>query len=266
MLRASVAAFVLAVLSAPAAALAAPPLMPLEAPEYSPLPPPPPPPTDRAGRPAPRVVPQTKPPVSPPAPATPAPASVPASPPATTTTSSATMPADGSAPRETPPARRSHLDDERFSVSPLLGFGTNNLELGVGVRAGAAAFAPHLWVGGTFLFHNGTSRSGTTAPGGVPYSAGSSVIYFGPEVGYDLELGPVLLRPYGGIGPALFRVSSSVGNVSTSDTATRLLLWTGGTVLYGIPGSRFFVGGDARAITVPAGPAFALYVLGGMTF
>lgn len=260
MLRASVAAFVLAVVSAPAAALAAPPLMPLEAPEYSPLPPPPPPPTDRGARPAPRVVPQTKPAaVSPPA--TPAPTTTPA-----TTTTSATMPAAGSAPREAPPARRSHLDDERFSVSPLLGFGTNNLELGVGVRAGAAAFAPHLWVGGTFLFHNGTSRSGTTAPGGVPYSAGSSVIYFGPEVGYDLELGPVLLRPYGGIGPALLRVSSSVGNVSTSDTATKLLLWTGGTVLYGIPGSRFFVGGDARVITVPAGPAFALYALGGMTF
>ncbi len=251
MLRA--AFVVLVVLSSFSSAAAA---APGAAPEYSPLPPPPPPPADLAAKP--RVA-------SPLPPAKPAnPPVVPAFAPATTTTSSASLPAAEPSPRETTPRSHPELDDERFSVSPLLGFGTNNLELGVGVRAGAVAFAPHLWVGGTFLFHNGTSRSGAVA--GVPYSAGSSVIYFGPEVGYDFALGPVLLRPYGGVGPALFSVSASSANVSTSDTATKLLFWTGGAVLYGIPGSRFFVGGDARMVTVPAGPAFALYALGGLTF
>ena len=219
-------------------------------PVYAPLPPPPPPPADLTGKP---VEPHAK-------------ALPPAAPPATTTssatTSSATMPVESAPPHETP--LRSSLDDERLSVAPLLGFGTNNLELGVGVRGGTVAFVPHLWVGGTFVFHKGTSRSGTA--GGVSYSGSSSAVYFGPEVGYDFALGPVLLRPYGGLGPALLSVSASAGNVSASDTATTLILWTGAVVLYGIPGSRFFVGADARMITVPGGPALALYALGGMTF
>ena len=67
------------------------------------------------------------------------------------------------------------------------------------------------------------------------------MIYFGPEVGYDFELGPVVLRPCGGAGAGMFHV-------------------------HGIPSTRFFVGGDARAVTVPLGPAFALYGLGGMSF
>jgi hypothetical protein len=32
----------------------------------------------------------------------------------------------------------------------------------------------------------------------------------------------------------------------------------GATLLYGFAGSRFFVGGDARLVTIPGGPAFAL--------
>ena len=229
-----------------------------DAPAYSPLPPPPPPPAEPGARPVPRAaVPTAKP--APPAPPAPPPASSAEG--GLTTTSSASLPAAEPAPHE---RSRPALDDGRFSISPLVGFGTNNLELGAGVRAGAAAIAPHLWVGGTFVFHNGTSASGTVA-NNVHWEVSSSLIYFGPEVGYDFELGSVIVRPYGGVGPGLFRVSSVSANISASETATKLLVWTGGTVLYGIRNTSFFVGADARLLTVPAGPALALYALGGMS-
>lgn len=232
-------------------------------PRYSPLPAPPPPPPDLA--PPPPVVR----PVS--APSAPAATGTPSQPPAAgvATTTSASLAPGASAAGDAPPsgrpgAGRPALDDDRFSVAPLLGFGTDHLELGVGVRAGKTAFVEHLWVGGTAVYHAGQSTSG--AVNGVRYEASSSVFYVGPEVGYDIELGPVILRPYGGVGLAAMSASATTGGVSASDTVTKLVLWPGATVLYGVPASRFFVGGDTRLLTIPGGPAFGLYALGGMSF
>lgn len=173
----------------------------------------------------------------------------------------AASPVEEVSPRE---RVRPTLDDERMSVSPLLGFGTNKLEFGVGLRVGTVAIAPHLWIGGTFFYHHGISTEGLVA--NVRYASSSSLIYMGPEVGYDFEAGPILIRPFGGIGPGFFHVSSTSANVRTSDNTTHFLLWMGGAVLYGIPQSRFFVGGDMRLVTVPLGPAFGMYAVGGMTF
>jgi hypothetical protein len=219
-----------------------------EAPEYSPLPPPGPPPADLAPpKPRPRTA--------------PAPAPAPAS---TTTTTSAALPARA-APGAEPeaPTPTSSVAEDRFTIAPLVGFGTDNLELGVGLRAGKIAIGERVWVGGSAVYHLGHGNSGTV--NGVRYESSSSVVYLGPEIGYDFDLGPVVLRPYGGIGIAALSASASAGGVRASDTATKLVIWPGVTVLYGLSGSRFFVGGDARAVTTPGGPAFGLFALGGMS-
>jgi hypothetical protein len=247
---------VLLLLSLASRASAAPP----EASDYSPLPPPADPLAKTVLRPlGPRVAPPPPPPAPPPPAVAPAPV-------ATTTTSSAVLPGGVTSPEgaaEPPPRARPALDDEHLSVAPLLGFATDNLDLGVGVRAGAAALAPHVWVGGTFVYHLGTSTSG--AINGVPYSSSSSAFYVGPEIGYDLELGPVVLRPYGGVGLAALSARATSGAVTVGDTVTKLVLWPGATVLYGLPSSRVFVGGDARFLTIPGGPAVGLFALAGMT-
>jgi hypothetical protein len=38
------------------------------------------------------------------------------------------------------------------------------------------------------------------------------------------------------------------------------------TALYDIPGSPFMVGGDARLVFVPGGPAFGIFATGGIRF
>jgi hypothetical protein len=228
---------------------------------YSPLPPPPPPPPELAA-PAPRPAPSKA--------STSAAVPTSATPitPGTATTTSASLPAStGNAPLDdAPPSSRGArptLDDDRFSVAPLLGFGTDQLELGVGVRAGKTMFAEHVWVGGTAVYHVGYSTSG--AVNGVRYDASSSAFYVGPEVGYDFEVGPVILRPYAGLGLAALSVSATTAGVSASDTVTKLVIWPGLTALYGVPASRFFVGGDTRLLTVPGGPALGLFAVGGMS-
>jgi len=105
----------------------------------------------------------------------------------------------------------------------------------------------------------------TGAVNGVRYETSSSAVYVGPEVGYDFELGPVVLRPYGGVGIAALSASASGAGVRASDTETKLVIWPGVTVLHGLSGSRFFVGGDTRLVTVPGGPSFGLFALGGMS-
>lgn len=226
---------------------------------YSPLPPPPPPPPELAA-PAPRPLPAKG--------STNAPASTtaPSGAPGTATTTSASLSGTSAPPiDDAPPTRgvRPALDDDHFSVAPLLGFGTDQLELGIGVRAGKTMFAEHLWVGGTAVYHMGHSTAGTV--NGVRYDASSSAFYVGPEVGYDVEAGPVIVRPYAGLGIAALSVSATTAGVSASNTVTKLVIWPGLTALYGVPGSRFFVGGDTRLLTVPGGPALGLFAVGGMS-
>jgi hypothetical protein len=180
----------------------------------------------------------------------------------TTTTSASYGAADPDAP-SSPASNPPALDDERVSIAPLLGYASDGLDLGVGVRVGKT-IADHLWIGGTGMYHAGTSTAGVV--GNVRYESSTSAFFVGGELGYDFELGPVVLRPYGGLGLAglTASASSSVGP-GASQTATKLVIWPGATLLYGVTGSRFFVGGDTRLITIPGGPAFALYAVGGLT-
>lgn len=152
-----------------------------------------------------------------------------------------------------------------IEVAPLLGFSSDDLNLGLGVRAGRHAFLPELYLGGTFVYQVGHSvtTAMTTPAGSVSAEASVSLFYVGPEGGYDFHVGPVIVRPYAGLGVAWISASASAGGVKFSDTTSKFVIWPGGMVLYDLPDSSFFLGGDLRLLTVPGGPALGIFAFAG---
>jgi len=215
------------------------------------LPPPPPPPLTAAppgaGSPSPRPKPPPSAPVAPPA--SPAPSSPPP-------------------PADTGPTEPGlHALDTRWFIAPLLGYASENLDFGIGVRGGKT-LDNHIYIGGTFVYQIGESGSytyttvtGTT--GTASWSSGG--FYVGPEGGYDFDLKYVVLRPYMGIGLYNWSSSASGGGVSAGGSGTQFVVWPGCMVVWNVPSSNFFIGGDVHVITVP-GASFALYAMGGLHF
>ncbi|HEY3819463.1 MAG TPA: autotransporter domain-containing protein [Polyangiaceae bacterium] len=217
------------------------------------LPPPPPPPLSTAtpGTSAPAPAPRsTRPPSSPPPSSS---ASVTAS--SSTADSGASYAGGGAL-------------DTRWFIAPLLGFASDDLSLGLGVRAGKT-LDNHVYLGGTFVYQVGDSGtySGTvTAPGTTVTSSASwssSGFYLGPEGGYDFDLKAVVVRPYVGIGLYDLTSGGSAGGFSGTSSTTFFVVWPGCSVIWNVPNSNFFVGGDARLITLPGTP-LALYAMGGI--
>jgi hypothetical protein len=140
------------------------------------------------------------------------------------------------------------LDPTGWSVAALLGFGVNNgVGIGIGARGGYT-LDNHVYIGGTLIDH-------------LP--SGLNILLLGGEAGYDFEVGPVVIRAYGGLGFA--NASVSVGGVSAS--STNVAFWPGGTVIYNIPSApQWFVGGDARVYIVSDFNTLALYGFGGIHF
>ena len=208
------------------------------------LPPPPPPPlttatpgTGAAPRPAPKKAPAATPP--------------PAASPATPSSSSRDVGVTSYQPSaESPPGEVQTLDT-RWALAPLLGFASDNLSAGIGLRGGKTLDNPHVYLGGTFVFHFINTFG----------AASASAFYLGPEAGYDFAIKSIVVRPYMGLG--IFNASVSVGGVGGS--GSEFVVWPGCSVIYDVPDSQFFVGGDMRVITVPGG-AVGLYALGGMHF
>jgi hypothetical protein len=214
------------------------------------LPPPPPPPLTAAppgaGAPAPAPAPaptrRASKPSSSPAPTGSAPAA------SASVTASATPGAD-----EGPDAGR-HALDTRFFLAPTVGFASHYLDFGMGLRGGKT-LDNHIYVGGSFLYQVGES------PG--PWS--TSAFYGGPEVGYDFDLRVLVVRPYMGLG--LFSWTSSIVGPAAggSTSTTQVVAWPGCSVIWNVPRSDFFVGGDLRVVTVPGG-SVGLYALAGLHF
>ncbi|MCA9596757.1 MAG: hypothetical protein KC776_25755 [Myxococcales bacterium] len=126
-----------------------------------------------------------------------------------------------------------------WSAAALLGNGfEDGVKLGAGARAGVSL--SRLYLGGTFVYHFGESRS-AGALGGSDVSV--NIWYFGGEAGYDFAAGPVLLRPYGGFGVGTAR--GCVG--STCDTDSRMYVAPGVALIAPLSDS-FFAGGDARFV------------------
>ena len=82
-----------------------------------------------------------------------------------------------------------------LSAAVLAGDGfKDGLNLGFGARVGYNI--DKIYVGGTFVYHLGKSEDFGTL------SSKANVYYFGAEGGYDLPAGPVVVRPYLGVGYA----------------------------------------------------------------
>lgn len=150
------------------------------------------------------------------------------------------------------------------SAAILLGLATNDLNVGFGARGGYT-LPNNIYVGGTVLYHFGASNEATFM--GVSTKTTSHLFYLGPEGGYDLAVGPVLIRPYLGLGFESFSasVSCTPSNLCAgSTTDTNFALWVGGLVLY--PIGNFFVGGDLRALFVSNANSIGVFATGGMNF
>ena len=123
----------------------------------------------------------------------------------------------------------------------------------------------NIYLGGTFVYHLGKTVS-------TPFGDSTAKIYyFGVEGGYDIAAGPVVIRPYLGLGAATAKVTVpgvdlggglSVPSQSASDT--KFGAWPGATLLY--PMGSAFIGADARFLVVSDFNAFCLFATGGAQF
>ena len=142
------------------------------------------------------------------------------------------------------------------SVAALLGYGfKDGVKLGLGVRGGYT-LPMNVYVGGTFVYHLGKTQSSPF--GDIHYG----LYYLGVEGGYDLNLSPVVLRPYLGLGYA--KPVASVAGI-TVEGDSKFALWPGATVLFPVSKS-VFVGADARFLVVSDSNALSVFATGGMQF
>lgn len=151
---------------------------------------------------------------------------------------------------------------KRWSVAPLLGYGTGRLNFGMGARAGYTFETP-IYVGATFMYHFGDDGFATGQ--GVSESS-RSFYYPAAEVGYDVGIGPLLVRPYAGAGILFNRTSITTNGFSDSVTNSELMIYPGVTAQYILPKTPVFVGGDVRAVLPLEGEAasFSLFATAGL--
>jgi hypothetical protein len=175
----------------------------------------------------------------------------------TTSLSSAevsTAPAPAPAPREADGVPRRAGKDalgQGFSVAPVADFGTSKAYgFGAGARVGYT-LASRVYVGGTFVYRVGESN------GPLTYA----MYYFGPEVGYDVPAGPLVVRPYVGGGYGALRTTyhgaaqlpggggMGVGDAFTGASQTPFF-WPGVTAFLPL-GDALALGADARVVFAP---------------
>jgi len=85
--------------------------------------------------------------------------------------------------------------------------------------------------------------------------------YPGVEGGYDLKLGPALIRPFAGAGMVFAHASGPVSAAGNSFT-----FWPGVALVGDIPKSPVFIGADVRLLVFAAGgnPALAAQLAAGI--
>ena len=141
------------------------------------------------------------------------------------------------------------------SVAALLGFGFNDAaQVGLGLRGGYT-LPMKLYLGGMFTYHLGSSQ--TVGELGVFSTVHTNLYYLGIEGGYDISAGPLVVRPYVGLGPAWASVSVQTNATATLPGATATTgasssnvgFWIGGVVLYPVT-PNVGLGGDARMLVV----------------
>jgi hypothetical protein len=160
-----------------------------------------------------------------------------------------------------------HALDTRWFISPMIGYLSDYLDFGIGLRGGKT-LDNHVYVGGTFIYQLGESESGTVAAPQGPattYSVSTGGFYVGPEAGYDFDLRYVVVRPFMGLGIFNWTGSATSGGVTVSNSGTKFVVWPGCDVLWNVPNSNFFIGADLRIVSVP-NAAVGFYAIGGLHF
>jgi len=154
------------------------------------------------------------------------------------------------------------------SAALLVGNGfKDGFNVGIGARGGVT-LPMNVYVGGTLVYHLGKSQS-------TPFGDASvKVLYLGAEGGYEVNAGPLIVRPFLGLGYASASVSipNPFGGGSISSSTGKLALWPGAVALF--PVGKAFVGADLRYIIIPDSDngqgdslaAFSAFVTGGMNF
>jgi outer membrane protein with beta-barrel domain len=168
------------------------------------------------------------------------------------------------------------------SVELLVGFGIGNVfrnpraggdvvnpyALGIGLRAGYT-LPMNLYLGATFIYHQGYS---------VPQIRGETyrINPLGVESGYGFNMGPIVLRPFFGLGLGLYSAFTNTGgNPFNFHSGAKFAFWPGVLALYNIT-NQIFVGADIRYTIVTGmdlgefatgnANAFGLYANGGYRF
>ena len=134
-----------------------------------------------------------------------------------------------------------------LQISAVTGWGHNAYRAGFGGRVGMT-FPFHLYLGGALASHLGANIR-ANGDGQEVYDAAYHVSYGGPEAGYDLYVGPVLLRPYAGAGVLAAVGHTTVRGVSTGGSTGYFYVAPG--VLAAYPIRRVLVGLDLRMPLVP---------------
>jgi hypothetical protein len=151
-----------------------------------------------------------------------------------------------------------------ISAGLLAGNGfKDGYNIGIGARAGFTLPITPIYLGGTFMYHFGKTENDFTV----------KVLYLGPEAGYEGGLGPLVVRPYLGLGYASVTASTPAITVlgasfSASDTSSsKLAFWPGVTALFSLGGA--FVGADARYVIITDSDsfnAFSIFATAGLSF
>jgi hypothetical protein len=161
-----------------------------------------------------------------------------------------------------------------FSVAGLIGFGAGYEGFDLGVRGGYT-LPNNIYLGGTVLLNVGFGGWG----------AGFTT---GFEGGYQFAAGPIVVRPYGGIGVALEQYNYGYGTYNAQNcitygtpyycdtaggggTTSSFAFWVGGTAIYDFKGGPWFVAADIRTGDAPfivngGGLIFAFLPSGGYEF
>jgi hypothetical protein len=142
-----------------------------------------------------------------------------------------------------------------ISVAALIGNGfEDGYNIGFGVRGGYT-IDHGIYAGGTFIYHLGTS----SGPAEV------NIMLIGAEGGYSLDAGPMIVRPYLGLGLASISATVDMGPFGKVDASdSKIYFAPGVTGLY--PIGSMFVGADARFTIVSSNNALGLFLTAGTTF
>ncbi len=151
-----------------------------------------------------------------------------------------------------------------WSAGALVGYGfTHDAQFGFGFRGGYTT-PVNVYVGVALTYHVGTASTTRSS---------LNDWYFGAEAGYELALGPILIRPYAGIGDVLQHLTATNcqrvngrGCVTTGHSRDNFGVWPGALVVYPFL-QHYFVGADARYVFAQNVPDFfGLFATGGVRF